>query len=154
VLLLSPQSRGRVTLAGADPKLLPKILLNFMAEESDRRRLRESVRIMRRFFTSAPAQPFVSSELAPGPQCDADLDIDAWLRASVISGGHPTSTCAMGTGPDAVVDAQLRVRGVTGLRVADCSVMPRITRGNTNAPAIMIGEKAADLILGRTARAG
>jgi choline dehydrogenase len=152
VLLLSPQSRGRVTLAGPDPKLLPRILLNFMAEESDRRRLRESVRIMRRFFNSAPAQPFISTELGPGPQCDADLELDAWLRATVISGAHPTSTCAMGVGSAAVVDAQLRVRGVDGLRVADCSVMPRITRGNTNAPAIMIGEKAADLILGRRAR--
>jgi choline dehydrogenase len=148
VLLLSPQSRGRITLAGPDPKLLPKIVLNFMAEAGDRRRLRESVRIMRRFFNSAPAKAFVATELAPGAQCDSDLEIDAWLRATVISGAHPTSTCAMGTGPEAVVDAQLRVRGLTGLRVADCSVMPRITRGNTNAPAIMIGEKAADLILG------
>jgi choline dehydrogenase len=123
-------------------------VLNFMAEAGDRRRLRESVRIMRRFFNSAPAKAFVATELAPGAQCDSDLEIDAWLRATVISGAHPTSTCAMGTGPEAVVDAQLRVRGLTGLRVADCSVMPRITRGNTNAPAIMIGEKAADLILG------
>jgi choline dehydrogenase len=152
VLLLSPESRGRVSLAGPDPQTLPRILLNFMAEESDRRRLRESVRIMRRFFNSVPAKPFVAAELAPGPQCAGDADIDAWLRATVISGAHPTSTCTMGSGPQAVVDAQLRVHGVADLRVADCSVMPRITRGNTNAPAVMIGEKAADLILNRTPR--
>jgi choline dehydrogenase len=149
-LLLSPDSRGRVSLAGPDPKALPKVLLNFMAEESDRRRLREALRFMRRFFNSGPAKTYVSHELAPGPGCDTDAAIDAWLRATLISGAHPTSTCVMGAGPDAVVDAQLRVRGVQSLRVADCSVMPRITRGNTNAPAIMIGEKAADLVLRRT----
>jgi choline dehydrogenase len=120
-----------------------------MAEDSDRRRLRESMRLMRRFFASDPAKAFVSGELAPGPDQASDAALDAWLRATVISGAHPTSTCAMGSGPQSVVDAQLRVRGVDGLRVADCSVMPRITRGNTNAPAIMIGEKAADLVLGR-----
>ena len=150
-LLLSPDSRGRVSLASVDPKALPKVLLNFMAEESDRRRLREAVRLMRRFFNSASAKVQVARELAPGPECESDAAIEAWLRATVISGGHPTSTCAMGTGADAVVDARLRVRGIAGLRIADCSVMPRIPRGNTNAPAIMIGEKAADLVLERGA---
>ena len=140
-LLLNPDSRGRVSLAGPDPKALPRILLNFMAEDSDRRRLREAVRFMRRFFGSRPAQACVAAELAPGPAQETDAQLDAWLRATVISGAHPTSTCAMGTGPDAVVGADLRVRGVGNLRVADCSVMPRIPRGNTNAPAIMMGKK-------------
>lgn len=152
-LLLNPRSRGRVSLASPDPKALPKVLLNFLADGEDRRRLRDAMRFMRRFFRTSSAQSIASLELAPGEQVESDEALDAWLRASVISGAHPTSTCAMGTGPEAVVDAQLRVRGVGGLRVADCSVMPRIVRGNTNAPAIMIGEKAADLVLGRPALA-
>ncbi|MCC7182370.1 MAG: GMC family oxidoreductase N-terminal domain-containing protein [Rhodocyclaceae bacterium] len=148
-LLLNPHSRGRVCLASADPHALPRILLNFMAEEADRKGLREGIRFTRRFLTSAAARPYVAHELAPGPQADDDEALDAWLRATVISAAHPTSTCAMGTGRDAVTDATLRVHGVDGLRIADCSVMPWVTRGNTNAPAIMIGEKAADLLLGR-----
>ncbi|MCC7461609.1 MAG: GMC family oxidoreductase N-terminal domain-containing protein [Gammaproteobacteria bacterium] len=148
-LLLSPQSRGRVSLASADPRDLPRVLLNFMAAEEDRRRLREAMHFMRRFFLTGPAQSIVDQEIAPGAAVESDDALDAWLRASVISGAHPTSTCAMGTGPEAVVDAQLRVRGVAALRIADCSIMPRIIRGNTNAPAIMIGEKAADLVLER-----
>ncbi len=150
-LLLNPESRGRVSLASADPHALPKILLNFLAEEPDRRAMREAIRITRRIFNSEPARPFIARELAPGKDADSDDALDAWLRATVISAAHPTSTCAMGTDGNAVVDAQLRVRGIEGLRVADCSVMPRIIRGNTNAPAMMIGEKAADLVLGRTA---
>lgn len=148
-LLLNPQSKGRVSLASADPRALPSILLNFMAEEADRRTLREGLRFTRRFLTTDAARKYVAHELAPGPQAEDDESLDAWLRATTISAAHPTSTCAMGTGPDAVTDAQLRVRGIEGLRVADCSVMPWVIRGNTNAPAIMIGEKAADMLLGR-----
>jgi choline dehydrogenase len=148
-LLLDPRSRGRVSLASPDPKALPRILLNFLADEEDRRKLREAMRFMRRFFRTDAAQSVVSTEIAPGERADTDEALDGWLRASVISAAHPTSTCAMGTGPQAVVDAELRVRGVGALRVADCSIMPRIIRGNTNAPAIMIGEKAADLVLDR-----
>jgi choline dehydrogenase len=148
-LLLNPASRGQVRLGGADPHTPPRILLNFLAEEPDRRALRSAMRLTRRLLQSEPAREYVSHELAPGPAAESDEQLDAWLRATVISAAHPTSTCAMGTGADAVVDARLRVRGVEGLRVADCSIMPRIIRGNTNAPAIMIGEKAADLVLDR-----
>lgn len=148
-LLLNPDSRGRVSLRSADAHDTPRILLNFLAEERDRRVLRESIRITRRMLGSAPAREVVAGELAPGPQAQTDDQLDAWMRATVISAAHPTSTCAMGNGAMAVVDAQLRVRGIEALRVADCSIMPRIVRGNTNAPAIMIGEKAADLVLGR-----
>ena len=105
------------------------------------------IRFQRRFFATAPASDFVTVELAPGPAADSDEAIDAWLRATVISAAHPACTCAMGTGPDAVLDAQLRVRGLEGLRVVDASAMPNVIRGNTNAPAIMIAEKAADMIL-------
>ncbi len=149
-VVLNPESRGRVSLGSSDPHDLPRILLNFMAEEQDRRTLREGIRFTRRFLNSRSAQQFVAQELAPGPDAVSDDALDGWLRSTVISAAHPAGTCAMGTGHDAVIDAQLRVRGVAGLRVADCSVMPRIIRGNTNAPAIMIGEKAADLLLGRT----
>jgi choline dehydrogenase len=148
-LLLAPRSRGSVSLASASPHENPKVLLNFMAEETDRQTLREGIRFARRILTSDPAREFVAAELAPGADVDDDEALDSWLRASVISAAHPTSTCAMGVGQDAVVDAQLRVSGVRNLRIADCSVMPEIIRGNTNAPAIMIGEKAADLILDR-----
>jgi choline dehydrogenase len=147
-LLLNPASRGRVSLRSADAHDTPRILLNFLAEEHDRWTLRESIRITRRLLHSAPAREVVTQELAPGAEAQSDAQLDAWLRATVISAAHPTSTCAMGNDSMAVVDAHLRVRGIEGLRVADCSIMPQIVRGNPNAPAIMIGEKAADLVLG------
>ncbi|WP_305097934.1 GMC family oxidoreductase [Croceibacterium aestuarii] len=145
-VLLNPESRGAVTLGSADPGDLPKVLLNFMAEPSDRKRLRASIHLMREFFATDAAAPTVAAEIAPGAEAADDAAIDGWLDDSVISGGHPTSTCAMGTGPEAVLDAALRVRGIERLRVADASSMPQIIRGNTNAPTIMIAEKAADLV--------
>ena len=148
-ILLNPASRGKVTLATRNPKDLARIQLNFLSEESDRITLRTMMRFMRRFFATAPAKSFVAEELAPGAAADSDEAIDGWLRASVMSAAHPACTCAMGDGPDSVVDDQLRVRQVEGLRVVDVSVMPNIIRGNTNAPAVMIAEKAADMILGR-----
>lgn len=150
-LLLDPESRGTITLGSTDAAALPKILLNFMAAEGDRARLRESVRFMRRFMGTLPAKMLVAAELAPGPDADSDAAIDGWLNATVMSGGHPVGTCAMGAGEGAVLDAQLRVRGIEGLRVVDASSMPNIIRGNTNAPVIMIAEKAADMILGKAA---
>ncbi len=155
-LLLNPDSRGRVTLRRPDPEALPRIFLNFLDAEGDLVRLREAVRFQRRFFESAPASDLIAAEIAPGGEPDvkdSDEAIDGWLRATVMSGGHAACTCAMGAGPDAVLDAQLKVRSVGGLRVADASVMPNIVRGNTNAPVIMIAEKAADMILGRPAPA-
>jgi choline dehydrogenase len=148
-LLLNPESRGAITLGARDPAALPKVLLNFMAAEGDRLRLRSSIRFMRRFFDTLPARMLVGAELAPGSDAASDEAIDGWLRATVMSGGHPVGTCAMGNGADAVLDAELRVRGIEGLRVVDASSMPLIIRGNTNAPVIMMAEKAADLILGK-----
>jgi choline dehydrogenase len=153
VLLLDPESRGSVTLSSKAPEALPKILLNFLSAEGDRLRLRESIRFMKRFFATEPARSLTAAELAPGVQADSDEAIDGWLRATVMSGGHPVGTCAMGAGDEAVLDAQLKLRGIEGLRVVDASSMPRIIRGNTNAPVIMIAEKAADMILGRPALA-
>ncbi|MBO9519331.1 MAG: GMC family oxidoreductase N-terminal domain-containing protein [Porphyrobacter sp.] len=141
-ILLNPESRGEVTLSPSDPLRLPRVQFNFMNTDGDRERLRRGFRFIRRFMDSSPAKDLVERELAPGLQAQTDEQIDSWLRASLISAGHPTGTCAMG----AVVDDQLRVLGLDGLRVADASVMPTLIRGNTHAPTVMIAEKAADLI--------
>jgi len=141
-ILLNPESRGEVTLSSPDPLALPQVQFNFLSATSDRERLRRGFRFIRRFFDTAPAKTLVEGELAPGPGAQEDEQIDAWLRGSLISAGHPTSTCAMGS----VVDSELRVFGVDGLRVADASVMPNVIRGNTHAPTVMIAEKASDLI--------
>jgi choline dehydrogenase-like flavoprotein len=144
-ILLNPESRGEVTLASPNPLDLPKVQFNFMAAEADRERLRKGFRFTRQFFATEPASSLVEAELAPGPAAQTDEAIDGWLRASLISAGHPTSTCAMGS----VVDSGLRVIGIEGLRVADASVMPDVIRGNTHAPTVMIAEKAAELIRAR-----
>jgi choline dehydrogenase len=150
-VLLHPESRGRVTLRSADPRDPPRILLNLLESEADRAGLRRSIAFVRRLFATASGRSLVSAELEPGPAVAGDAALDAHLRRSVRTAMHPTSSCAMGTGPDAVVDAELRVHGLAGLRIADASVMPTIVGGNTNAPVIMIAEKAADLIRGRRA---
>jgi len=145
----APQSRGLVALRSAIPYAKPRILHNYLAEESDRLTLRQGIRI----GMEIARQPALAPHLgAPGeaaasglmPASDSDAAIDAYIRANAFSFYHPSGTCAMGP----VVDAQLRVRGVQGLRVADTSIMPRLVSGNTNAPAIMIAEKASDLIRG------
>ena len=140
-VVLKPTSRGRVTLRTPRADSKPVVLCNFLTTEEDR----ESMLAGARIALEIAAQPALSSALrAPFsvPASDSDEDIMAWIRAAAHTVYHPTSTCAMGP----VVDAQLRVHGVQRLRVADASVMPTITRGNTNAPTIMIAEKAADLI--------
>jgi choline dehydrogenase len=141
-ILLDPESRGEVTLASPDPLALPLVQFNFMSAPGDRERLRRAFRFIRRFFATPAASSIVEAELAPGPNVQDDEAIEAWLRSSLISAGHPVGTCAMGS----VVDSQLRVKGVRALRVADASIMPTIIRGNTHAPTVMIAEKAADLI--------
>ncbi|MGH8325788.1 MAG: GMC family oxidoreductase, partial [Steroidobacteraceae bacterium] len=150
-VLLHPESRGRVTLRSADPHDPPRILFNLLEAPQDRETLREMVRFTRKFFATAPAAGLVKQELVPGAAAASDAELDAYLRRSVATAMHPTSTCAMGTGSEAVVDAELKVRGVAGLRVVDASVMPDLVGGNINAPVIMIAEKAADMILGRPA---
>ena len=110
---------------------------------------RRIIRFVRRYFATPAARELVREETIPGEAVESDEALDAFVRANVRTAMHPVGTCAMGTGDDAVVDAQLRVRGIDGLRIADASVMPSIIGGNTNAPVIMIAEKAADLIRGR-----
>lgn len=147
-LQLRPHGRGTVRLHSSDPLAAPSIQLGLLSHEADRHFAREMLRFIRRFFATEPVRELVSAELMPGPQIDSDEALDAHLRATIQTGMHPTSSCAMGLEPaDSVVDAQLRVHGLAGLRIADTSVMPRIVSGNTSAPAMMIGEKAADMIL-------
>ena len=149
VCQLYAKSRGRLTLRSASVQDAPRIALNLFTHDDDRRQMRAAVRAARALYAQTPLAELVSAELLPGPQADSD---DALDRAITELGGithHPVGTCAMGTGAMAVLDPELRVRGIAGLRVADASVMPSIVGGNTNAATLMVGEKAADLILGR-----
>ncbi len=148
-VLLRPDSRGAVTLRSADPRDKPKIQFNLLKEASDRETFRRMVRFARRFFQTEPAASLVAAPIAPGDDVQTDAEIDAYVRRMVGTAMHPTSTCSMGNGADAVLDAECRVHGLQGLRVVDASVMPTIVGGNTNAPVIMIAEKAADMILGK-----
>ncbi len=148
-VLLHPESRGVVRLRSSDPADPPRILFNLLQAPADRQILRAMIGFCRNFFATAPASELVRAELVPGPSVAGDAELDAHIRRSVGTAMHPAGTCAMGTDEPAVVDAQLRVRGLRGLRVVDASVMPTIVGGNTNAPVIMIAEKAADMILGR-----
>src|SRR6185312_14489706 len=150
-VVLHPDTRGEVRLRSADPRDPPRILFNLLGAPRDRDTLRAMIRFTRRFFATAPASDLVKRELIPGASIESDADVDAHIRRSVATAMHPTSTCAMGIDESAVVDAQLAVRGLKALRVVDASIMPRIVGGNTNAPVIMIAEKAVDLILGRPA---
>jgi len=148
-VLLHPESRGSVSLRSADPRDKPKILFNLLSTEGDRAAFRRYIRFVRDFFAQPAAAALVSREIVPGPGVASDAEIDAYVRERIGTAMHPTSSCAMGQGAEAVVDETLSVRGIGGLRVVDCSIMPDIVGGNTNAPAIMIAEKAADLILAR-----
>ena len=149
VCQLRPESRGEIRLAGPDSGTYPTIHPNYLSTETDCRTIVEGIKIARRIALCEPLKHKISEEFRP----DSSLDMDDyegtldWARNYSTTIYHPTGTCKMGPGGDAVVDPRLRVHGVEGLRVADCSIMPEIVSGNTNAPAIMIGEKASDMIL-------
>jgi choline dehydrogenase len=145
---LRPEGRGWVKLASADPAQPPRILTNVLATENDRAFFRRIVPQMREILETSPLADVVKGEIMPGRQARTDAELDAWVRANVRTAMHAAGSCAMGTGADAVCDAQLRVQGLEALRIADASVMPRIVGGNTNAASIMIGEKAAAMIAG------
>jgi choline dehydrogenase len=145
---LHPGGTGEVTLRSADPRDPPRIRLGLLTDEGDRRAAREMLRFIRQFFATEPASTLVSAELAPGPGVKTEAQLDTYIRSTIQTGMHPTGTCAMGTDARAVVDSELKVHGIRGLRVVDASVMPRIVGGNTSAPTMMIAEKASDLILG------
>ena len=151
VCQLRPASKGHIALKNTDPFSPPLIQPNYLAVESDRAALREGVRIARRIFAQASFDAYRGPEVAPGAHVQSDAEIDAWVARSAETIYHPVGTAKMGSDTMAVVDSQLRVRGVEGLRVVDASVMPTLVGGNTNAPTIMIAEKASDMILGRPA---
>jgi choline dehydrogenase len=146
--VVRPASRGRISLASADPTAPPVIDPNFLAEESDLAGLREGVRIAREVFRQKPFDPYRDEEIAPGPRVNGDSEIDGYIRAQAEADYHSVGTCKMGPDPMAVVDSQLRVHGLEGLRVVDASVMPTLVGGNTNMPVIAVAEKASDMILG------
>lgn len=146
------KSRGSVTLRSANPREKPVIKFNYMSHEDDWADFRHCVRLTREIFGQAAFDPYRGAEIQPGAQVQSDDEIDNFIREHVESAFHPCGTCKMGAvdDPMAVVDAECKVIGVEGLRVADSSIFPRITNGNLNGPSIMVGEKASDHILGRT----
>ncbi len=144
------KSRGWVRLGSADPAAAPRIFFNYMSVAEDWTEMRAALRLAREILAQPALQAYRGEEMRPGAAVESDSEIDQFLRAELESAYHPCGTCKMGRidDPTSVVDPQARVIGVAGLRVVDTSIMPSITTGNLNAPAIMIGEKAADLILG------
>ncbi len=147
-VLLHPQSRGEVLLRSQNPRDKVRIRQHFFSHPEDIAVLRRGVRLGREIGGQAPLDAYRGEEIAPGPDVRSDGQIDAWMRRTAATAHHPAGTCAMGTGADAVLDPELRVRGVERLRVADASAMPDLVSGNINACVLMIAEKAADLVRG------
>lgn len=145
------KSRGEVRLASSDPKAAPSIFFNYMSHEEDWIDFRHSIRLTREIFGQSAFDEFRGREIQPGPHVQTDEQLDAFIREHAESAYHPCGTAKMGDAKDkmAVVDPECRVIGVDGLRLADSSIFPRITNGNLNGPSIMVGEKAADYILGK-----
>lgn len=146
---LRPESLGSVHIRSADPDAHPAIRFNFLGDSIDQRTVAEGFRMMRRIVGAPAMDRYRGEEFSPGEDVASDADILAWIRSNSQTAYHPIGTCRMGQGPNTVVDEKLRVHGLENLRVADASIFPTMPSGNTNAPAIMVGEKAADLIRGR-----
>jgi choline dehydrogenase len=144
---MRPESKGHVHITAADARRPPAINFNFLSAPPDAELTVRAVRIARSVMTAPAMAQFQVTELAPGKDRTTDDEILDWVKKAAETTYHPVGTCKMGSDPMAVVDDQLRVRGIAGLRVADASIMPTLTSGNTNAPSIMIGEKAADMVL-------
>ncbi len=143
---LRPDGRGTVRLKSADPLAAPEIRFNFLKSQNDYDALIAGMRICREIARQPALAPFIVEEILPGPAVASDADLKTDIRARGVSNLHPVGTCRMGRESDAVVDPELKVYGIAGLRVADASIMPSIVAGNTNAPSIMIGEKCADMV--------
>lgn len=144
---VNPESRGRITLRSADPRDPPRIFANYLGTDFDKVTTIAGVKIMREVMAQPAFADILGAELSPGPENASDDDLIRWLKQAGGTTLHPVGTCKMGNDDQAVVDAELKVHGIDGLRVADASIMPIISSGNTNAPTIMIGEKAADMML-------
>jgi choline dehydrogenase len=146
VVLTHPQNIGSVSLRSPDPKDAPMIRLNYLQSQSDVQKLVDAIKLMRQLFQTSTFDEFRGREVAPGADVTSDEALVAYIRETCGTVFHPIGTCKMGTDPMAVVDPELQVHGVQGLRVVDASIMPTLITGHTNAPTIMIGEKAAHLI--------
>ena len=145
---MRPRSRGTVRLASNDPKVSPLIDPNYWADPYDKEMSLRGLRLARQIMRQPALKPYVQREIIPGPDLATDDELIAYGCANAKTDHHPVGTCKMGIDDAAVVTPDLKLRGIEGLRVCDASIMPRITTGNTNAPTIMIAEKAADLIRG------
>jgi choline dehydrogenase len=149
VCQLRPQSRGHVRIKSPDPFAAPAMQPNYLSAPDDCATIVRGVKLARKLAATSALAPYVAGEYRPGPDATTDEAILAFVRDKGATIFHPVGTCRMGAAaePLAVVDAELRVHGIAGLRVVDCSIMPTLVSGNTNAPVIMVAEKAADLIL-------
>jgi choline dehydrogenase len=149
VVVLHQKSRGRLSLSSANPTDAPRILLNLFQHPDDLETAKRGIEAARHIYSTRPQADLVTQETAPGSALKTDAQLEAYIRATASVTQHPVGTCAMGVGPDSVVSPELRVQGLTGLRVVDASIMPSIVGANTNAAVIMIAEKASDMILGK-----
>ncbi|HEX7075739.1 MAG TPA: choline dehydrogenase [Hyphomicrobiaceae bacterium] len=146
VCQLRPESRGVISITSPDPAAPPSIVANYLASQTDCDVLLAGIRMLRRIAEQPAFKQYVKREFLPGPEVESDEDLMAFAKAKGTTIFHPCGTCKMGRDPMAVVDERLRVHGIAGLRVVDASIMPTMTSGNTNAPTIMIAEKASDMI--------
>jgi choline dehydrogenase-like flavoprotein len=149
IVLLHPMSRGRLTLASADPHAKPLVDPALLSVPDDIEPLVGGLRLARRVFATPAFAHYHATEFLPGPSVDGDAQLKDYIRATAATVHHPAGSCRMGIGDDAVVTPELKVRGIAGLRIADASIFPKLMGGNTNAPVVMVAEKAADMILGR-----
>jgi choline dehydrogenase len=145
--VLRSDSIGSIHIKSADPAEPPAIKFNFLSSALDRTGLLFAMRKGRELMAASPMAEITGEEIAPGAACQTDDELLEWVRNNAETTYHPVGTCKMGSDPMAVVDDRLRVHGIKGLRVADASIMPTLTSGNTNAPSIMIGEKCAAMVL-------
>jgi choline dehydrogenase len=151
---LRPTSRGTVMIKSRDPLAAPAMRPNYLSTELDCRTMVEGVKVARKLARTRALEHLIGDEYRPGDSAQSDDEVLEFVRNYGATIFHPVGTCKMGAGPESVVDARLRVHGVAGLRVVDASIMPTLVSGNTNAPVVMIAEKAADLILQDAARSG
>jgi choline dehydrogenase len=147
VCQLRPESRGFVRIKSSEPAMPPAIQPRYLSARADCDCVVDGMKLLRRVMNRPVMRRYIAEERAPGEQCQSDADLLAYARNTGTTVYHPTSTCRMGSDPNAVVDERLRVRGFERLRVIDASIMPTVVSGNTNAAAVMIGEKGADMVL-------
>jgi choline dehydrogenase-like flavoprotein len=146
--LLHPRSQGTVTLRSPDPNVPVRIEYGFFSEPEDLAALRAAYHHARRVAMQKPLDAFRGSQMAPGPEVTTDAEIEAWIRQTAVTVNHPLGTCRMGRGPEAVLDPELKVRGIEGLRVVDAAALPDMPSAHINAVVMMLAERASDLIRG------